>query len=320
MDSIHPTLSLVIPTYNRAGLIAATLESALAQVPPFFEIIVVDDGSSDHTSSILAPYADRVKLIHVENGGVQRARNLGVGAASGTFVALCDSDDLFAPGYVATMQNWLHLHPACNSVYCNFVTFDDDTVHADKFSTAPPGYFDGAVRTGAFWEEVPDLYERTLLFQPLFPSGSIIRRSLYLELNGYDSRFNGVGAEDYEYALRVVEAGGVALCTDAMIRIRRHGSNDSTDSVRQVRGEIQILEHALTHHRSAALYRESIIASIEARRLDVFNGAFARGKFDIAGQALDALITAPIDNKFRLKALITRLPSILRHPLWRLTQ
>jgi glycosyltransferase involved in cell wall biosynthesis len=320
LDTMHPTLSLVIPSYNRAGLIAETLDSALAQDPPFLEIIVVDDGSTDDTDAVLAPYADRVTLIKVPNGGVQHARNRGVEEARGDFIALCDSDDLLVPGYVRSMQTWLRDQPACNSVYCNFANFDERGVQADKFSTAPSGFFDGAVRTGAFWHDVPDLYRRILAYQPLFPSGSIVRRALYTALKGYDSQFNGVGAEDFEFALRVVEAGGTALCADALVRIRRHGANDSTDNVRQVRGEIQILEHALAHHRSAAAYRDAILASIETRRLDVFDGAFARGAFDIAGPMLAQLRHPPGDAKFRLKATITRLPPFLRQPLWRLTQ
>ena len=320
MDLNSPTISLVIPTYNRGHLIAETLDSALAQVPPFLEVIVVDDGSTDDTSAVLAQYVGRVQLLGGPNGGVQRARNRGVAAARGEYIAMCDSDDLLEPGYVATMQAWLRDHPECNSIYSNFATFDEAGVHADKFSHAPTGFFDGALRTGAFWHGMPDLYRRTLAFQPLFPSGNIIRRALYGELGGYDPRFNGVGAEDYEFCLRLLEAGETALCSDVLIRIRRHGANDSTDNVRQVDGTVQILEFALAHHRSAPLYRDAILDSIDERRLDVFNGTFARGDFAMAARMLGLLRHPPRDAKFKLKALITRLPQLLRQPLWRITQ
>jgi glycosyltransferase involved in cell wall biosynthesis len=315
-----PTISLVIPTYNRAGLIAETLDRALAQVPPFLEIIVVDDGSTDHTAGVLAPYLDRITLISTPNGGVQRARNLGVAAARGAFIALCDSDDLLEPHFVDVAQSWLRSHPECNSIYSNFVTFDAHGVHDDKFSNAPAGFFDGAQRQGEFWYAVPDLYARSLIYQLLFSSGNILRRSLYLDLGGYDSQFNGVGGEDYEFTLRAVEAGAVALCERVLVRIRRHGTNDSTDNVRQVRGEIQILEYALKHHRSGAQYRTAILNSIERRRLDVFHGAFARGAFDIAAQMMGLLRFPPSDAKFRMKAFIIRLPTSLRQGLWRLTR
>jgi glycosyltransferase involved in cell wall biosynthesis len=320
VDCRSPTISLIIPTYNRGHLIAETLDSALAQDPPFLEIIVVDDGSTDHTSSVLALYADRVQLLGGRNDGVQRARNRGVAAASSEFIAMCDSDDLLEAGYVGAMQDWLRVHPECNSIYSNFATFDENSVHADKLSSAPSDFFDGAQRTGAFWHGMPDLYRRILRFQPLFPSGNVIRRSLYIELGGYDSRFNGVGAEDFEFALRLVEAGETAVCATPLIRIRRHGANDSTDNVRQVHGTIEILEFALVHHRSATVYREAVLASMDERRIDVFNGAFTRGAFDMAKQMLDLLRHPPGDKKFRLKAMITRLPPLLRGPLWRVTQ
>lgn len=320
MDFTSPTISLVIPTFNRGHLIAETLDSALAQDPPFLEIIVVDDGSTDDTVAALSHYADRVQLLTGPNGGVQRARNRGVAAAVGTFIAFCDSDDLLEHGYVGKMQEWLRTHPECSTIYNNFRTFDEHGVHADKFSSAPTGFFDGALRSGAFWHGVPDLYQRILDFQLLFPSGNVVRRSLYTDIGGYDSRFNGVGAEDFEFALRLVEAGETALGIEPLVRIRRHGANDSTDNVRQVHGTIQILEFALLNHRSASIYRNAIQQSMEERRLDVFNGAFARGAFDMAVQMLALLRYPPTDKKFRLKALITQLPPVLRQPLWRLTQ
>lgn len=320
MDCTSPTISLVIPTYNRGHLIAETLDSALAQDPPFLEIIVVDDGSTDDTAAVLGAYRDRVQVLNGPNGGVQRARNRGVAEARGEFIAMCDSDDLLEAAYVGKMQDWLHAHPECNSIYSNFATFDEQGSHANKLASAPPGFFDGAERLGEFWYSIPELYLRILKFQPLFPSGNVVRRSLYTALDGYDSRFNGVGAEDFEFALRLVEAGATAVCATPMIHIRRHGANDSTDNVRQVHGTIQILEFALAHHRSAAQYREAILESIDVRRLDVFNGAFARGAFDMANQMLSLLRHPPLDKKFKLKALITRMPSLLRRPLWRLSQ
>lgn len=320
MNANIPTISLIVPTYNRGHLIAETLDNALAQSPSFLEVIVVDDGSTDNTQAVLAQYEGRVQVLNGPNGGVQRARNRGAAAARGTFIAFCDSDDLLEPGFVRTMQTWLVDHPECNSIYSNFSTFDETGVHADKFSHAPSGFFDGAQHSGPFWYAIPDLYRRTLDFQPLFPSGNVVRRSLYIDLGGYNPRFNGVGGEDYEFCLRLVEAGGTAVCMNSFVRIRRHGANDSTDNVRQVHGTIEILEYALSHHLSAATYRTDILNSIEERRLDVFNGAFARGAFEIAREMLALLRRPPNDAKFTLKSVITRLPQLLRKPLWRLTQ
>ncbi|WP_332875999.1 glycosyltransferase family 2 protein [Massilia sp. S19_KUP03_FR1] len=320
MDSTAPSITLVIPTFNRGNLIAATLDSAIAQAVSFLEIIVVDDGSRDDTAAVLALYAGRVQVITVANGGVQRARNIGVAAARGEFIVLCDSDDLLEPGYVAAMQAWLEAHPGCDSVYSNFVTFDEQGVHADKFAGAPVTFFAGARRDGAFWHAIPDLYRRTLAYQPLFPSGSLIRRSVYTAIGGYDPQFNGVGAEDYEFTLRLIDHTDIVLCTTPLVRVRKHAGNDSTDNIRQVRGCVQILEFALEKHPGAARHRAAILESIDVRRLDIFNGAFARGTFDIAADALARLRMRPANLKFQVKVMLMKLPAFLRRPLWKMTQ
>ncbi|MGH7942144.1 MAG: glycosyltransferase family 2 protein [Limisphaerales bacterium] len=92
-----PVVSVVIPAYNRAHCITATVESALAQTFKDLEIIAVDDGSSDGTSSVLAQFGSRIRLIQQDNRGVSSARNTGVRAARGKWIAFLDSDDHWHP-------------------------------------------------------------------------------------------------------------------------------------------------------------------------------------------------------------------------------
>jgi glycosyltransferase involved in cell wall biosynthesis len=313
-------LSLVVPAYNRANLIGATIDSAFAQRRPFHEIIVVDDGSTDDTAAVLARYDDRIRTISLANGGVQRARNTGVAMASGDYVVLCDSDDLLEPDFVDIAAAWLQCHPEIDAVYVNFHVFDEGGTRGDKFTLAPPGFFEGARRDGDFWTSVPDLYARILAYQPLFTTGLILRRSFYHRIGGYDMRFNRVGSEDLEFTLRVLAQGCVALCARPLARVRKHGANDSVDNIRQISGEIAILEFALQQHPAARAYCDLIVESIDRRRVDVFNAAFARGAFDVAIAMLEQLRHPPFDRRFRVKALITRLPRLLRQPLWRASQ
>jgi glycosyltransferase involved in cell wall biosynthesis len=311
---------LVIPAYNRGGLIGETLDTALSQRQPFHEIIVVDDGSTDDTAAVLARYGDRVRTISLANGGVQRARNAGVAMASGDYVALCDSDDLIEPDFVSTMGAWLAAHPAVDAAYANFLLFDEDGVKGDKLAGAPAGFFDGAQRDGDFWTGLPDLYARVLAYQPFFPTGSVLRRGFYERIGGYDPHFNRVGSEDLEFLLRAVSQGSIALCARPLARVRKHASNDSGDAMRQTKGEIEILEFALARHPAAQRYRDAVLHSMNMRRLDLFNAAFARGAFDLADAMLGTLRPQPRDRRFRIKALITRMPPLLRQPLWRASQ
>ena len=314
-------VSLIIPSYNRAALIGQTIDSALAQSRAFHEIIVVDDGSSDNTLDVLARYGDKIRVFPMPHAGVQAARNKGVAVASGTHIALCDSDDLLEPDFVETGANWLDTHPGYQALYANFVTFNSDGVSpSDKFSQAPPRWFEHATERDGYLCDIPDLYLRTIEFQPLFSSGVILQKSFYQQLGGYDAEFKGIGAEDWEFTLRVAALGKVALCARPLVRIRKHEGNDSSDNIKTVRGTADILEYALRNHPAAQQYRENILESIDSRRLGVFNEAFARGQFDTAEQMLCLLRNKPGAAKFRLKALITKLPHWLRQRAWGLTQ
>jgi len=92
-----PLVSVVIPTYNRAKFVTKAIESVLAQTYKDYEIIVVDDGSTDNTKEVLEPYMDKIRYIYRENAGVSAARNTGIRAAFGQWIAFLDSDDVWQP-------------------------------------------------------------------------------------------------------------------------------------------------------------------------------------------------------------------------------
>jgi len=91
------TVSVIIPTYNRAALVTKAIDSVLAQTYCDYEIIVVDDGSTDNTKEVLQPYMDRIHYIYQENAGVSAARNRGIMEAKGQWIAFLDSDDRWLP-------------------------------------------------------------------------------------------------------------------------------------------------------------------------------------------------------------------------------
>lgn len=96
--SVIPHVSVIIPTFNRAHCIARSVQSVLAQTFQDLEVIVVDDGSTDDTGEILAGFGDRIRVIRQENAGVGAARNTGMRAARGDWIAFQDSDDVWVPG------------------------------------------------------------------------------------------------------------------------------------------------------------------------------------------------------------------------------
>jgi len=100
-------VSIIIPTYNRAEYIGKAIESVLAQTYKDYEIIIVDDGSIDNTKQVLEPYMNRIRYICQGNGGVSAARNTGIKAAKGKWIAFLDSDDRWLPHKLACQMEFI---------------------------------------------------------------------------------------------------------------------------------------------------------------------------------------------------------------------
>lgn len=320
MDKFSPSLTLVIPAYNRGKLIAETIQSALNQTEAFDQIIVVDDGSTDDTMDVLRQFGNRLQIISSENQGVQNARNLGVASATSEYVTLCDSDDLLEENFVESIKGWLNKEKDCDVIYCNFRNFNDEQIYPDKFSQAPSDYFQGAISSGNFLAQIPDLYARTIDFQPLFPTAMTIRKSFYQELGGYNTTFNRVGSEDWEFTLRAISAGNVALMSIPLSRIRRHAGNDSASALHMILGEIKILEFAQKSHALAKRYDQQIRIGLENRRINAFNLSFGQGDLILARRFLAELGGVSFNLKLTLKKLVLALPEVVRLRAWKLLQ
>jgi glycosyltransferase involved in cell wall biosynthesis len=118
-------VSAVIPTYDRAGLIQETIDSVLRQTTPVHEIIVVDDGSTDATCQLVRAYGDRVVLLTQSHRGAAAARNRGIARATGDWIALLDSDDVWAPIKLEKQFQYLDRHPQCGFVHAGYYEFGD---------------------------------------------------------------------------------------------------------------------------------------------------------------------------------------------------
>jgi glycosyltransferase involved in cell wall biosynthesis len=112
--------SVVMPTYNRAGLVARAVDSVLAQTCRDFEVIVVDDGSTDDTEVVVRPYRDRIRYLRQSNRGSASARNLGILECRGRYVAFLDSDDLWHPEKLARTEEAIEAHPDAGLFYSDY--------------------------------------------------------------------------------------------------------------------------------------------------------------------------------------------------------
>ncbi len=189
-----PRVSVVIPTYNRPHLLPRAVEAALGQTAAAdCEILVVDDGGEVDLHPLLAPHAGRVRLIRRENGGLAAARNTGIAAARGEFIALLDDDDAWLPGKIKRQLAAMDRHRA--AVLCTTRT---DNVAPDGMRTArrlPPIAFDQPV------DCLPALLEWN--FVP--PSSVLIRRSVLARTGGFAVHLRQ--AEDYDLWTRLAAQG-----------------------------------------------------------------------------------------------------------------
>src|SRR2546426_4397762 len=104
-----PLVSVIIPTYNRGGIICETIESVLQQTYENVEVVVIDDGSSDDTQDKLKQYADRLRVAYQQNSGPAAARNRGIEISRGGIVAFQDSDDILIPRFRAAEIGRAHV-------------------------------------------------------------------------------------------------------------------------------------------------------------------------------------------------------------------
>jgi glycosyltransferase involved in cell wall biosynthesis len=202
-----PLVSIVVPTYNRRALLAEAIDSIRDQSCPSWELLVVDDGSTDGTAESL-PADSRIHLVAAPHGGnVARLRNLGLAGASGTYVAFLDSDDLWVPAHLERLAARLERSPACGWCYGNHELFNDrdQPVH----------------RVGAAWQPRSGRFVRDLLTTEAgIPLPTIlVRRPLARQLR-FDPRLPF--GDDYDFMVRLAHAADACVVDAIVARIREH--------------------------------------------------------------------------------------------------
>lgn len=214
-------VSVIIPAYNAALYIVDALESVFAQTHSDFEVIAIDDGSTDETWQILKRYADRICCLRQVNGGPARARNAALRLASGTFVAFLDADDLWVPEKLSMQAGFLEEHHDVELVFSDMEEFSEDEV-------VRPSFF--ATRQNAEILRRPgriaDAFER-LLGEYLIPTSTVlVRRRVLDKVGTFDETFEAM-AEDKDLWLRIARVGGIGCLPLLLTRKRVHASNVS---------------------------------------------------------------------------------------------
>ncbi len=206
LQSISPLFSVIIPVYNRASFIKEAIESVLKQTYKNFELIVVDDGSTDETPQIIANYP--VKLIRQSNRGVSAARNAGIRMARGEIIALLDSDDIWE-------KNKLQIHHEFfkeNSTYKIHQT-DEVWIRNGQFLNKKQKHL----------KKEGDIFYDSLHLCLISPSAVAIKKELFEEVGYFNEDFEV--CEDYELWLRITKKYLVGFSSKKAV-IKRGGHDD----------------------------------------------------------------------------------------------
>jgi len=219
--SKEPLVSVVVPSYNAQNTIRETLRSILRQTYSHMEVIVVDDGSTDKTGEIVRSMArmdDRLRLLHQKNAGVAAARNRGIEAAKGKFIAPIDADDIwFSRNLEKQVDRMLRIDDPVDVVYSWSLEIDQNGRLSGGFHSAR---FEGMV----FFA----------LLQAFFmghASATLIRGKCFEKLGGYDSSLrnrNAEGCEDWDLYLRLAERYRFGVVPEFLIGYRQVPGNMGT--------------------------------------------------------------------------------------------
>ena len=233
------TVSVVIPTYNYGQFIATAIRSVLEQTRPPAEIIVVDDGSTDDTASVVGTFGDRVKYVRQENSGVCAARNRGVAESRGELIAFLDADDVLEPTNLEKLVDQFGSNERIGFVHCGMREFDDASGITIRTE------INGATE---------NLAENLLLWEyPVVtgPCSVVVTRVAFDAVNGFDTQLK-VG-EDWDFYYRVARKYKVGFVPEPLVNYRSHSRAAHRNVAEMERGMRRFYEKAFSTQDESVL-------------------------------------------------------------------
>ncbi len=218
-----PTFSVIIPVYNRSSFLEATLESVWRQTFTDYEVIIVDDGSTDDTPRYLSALGDRVTVIKQANAGAGIARNNGAAKAHGTYLAFLDSDDLWFPWTLETVVELIAKHDRPSLISASLVPFKNKTE------------LDSIAHTQTRAESFGDYLSASDRDCFVGAGMMFVRRDKFLEVGGFCAQ--QINLEDHDLILRLGTAAGfVRILEPPTLGYRNHDNGWTTQSRRSFEG------------------------------------------------------------------------------------
>jgi glycosyltransferase involved in cell wall biosynthesis len=217
-------VSVIIPYYNQARFLGEAIESVLKQSYPHFEVVVVDDGSTDNTTEVASRYA-RVRCIRQENRGLAGARNEGIRRSVGTYLVFLDADHGLLPGALEAGLRELESHPECAFVsgHCRFIGVDGSTLPTPDPTPVDQDHYTALLHSCYVLTPAVVMYRRT-----------------HLEyVRGFDTSVSP--SADYDLYLRLSRHYPVHLHREVVAEYPRHGTNATRNPARMLEAESTVL-------------------------------------------------------------------------------
>ncbi|MEA3280359.1 MAG: glycosyltransferase [Thermodesulfobacteriota bacterium] len=261
----NPLVSVIIPTYNRGWIIKEAVDSVLSQYFVDFELIVVDDGSTDNTRDILDAYKNDIKVLRHNNKGVSAARNRGIALASGRFVAFLDSDDLWLPDKLSMQVDFFNSNK--DALICQTEEIwirNNVRVNPKKRHKKLSGM----------------IFEPSLCLCMVSPSAVMIKRELFEAVGLFDESLPA--CEDYDLWLRISSRYPVYLIDTPLI-IKRGGHDDQLSQAPGLdKYRIQAIKKIIESNMLSKKQYRAAVKTLKEKCYIYANGCLKRGRKDEA--------------------------------------
>jgi len=291
----RPPVSVVIATYNRARFLPETLDSILQQRFRDFELIVVDDGSTDETQQVLKSYGDQIRSFRQQNRGPSAARNLGICQARGSWVAIQDSDDLCTPDHLEVLFGFADKHPDCGMVFANGAYLGGP--QHDRQTIIPGKKSRQLAHRGV---RLADLFEKSIVRL----QAALISKGCMEAIGVLDEHLRI--CMDLDLAFRLFMRYPVSYLDKVVFLYRRHEGNIGGNQEQRLLENIQVIEKLVREFPQARelLGMRRISQRIAYRYYRLAKGRWQsgdrRGARDALGQAISL---CPLSLKYRFYEL-----------------
>ncbi len=257
-----PAVSVIIPTYNRYPLLCQAIASVLNQSDPDFELIIVDDGSTDETAGVSETFHGVLHYHYQEHHGVSAARNRGIRHARGEWVCFLDSDDLWHPRKLEIQRSVMEKNPAMQISYTEEIWYRRGIrVNPGKKHVKHSGW----------------IFEHCLPLCIISPSSVMIRKSLFRQIPPFDETYPV--CEDYDLWLRISQRHPVHLIREPLITKRNgHPGQLSASGWGFDRYRVKSIARLLQSGRLTEPQRAAALSVLREKCTILSNGFYKRGK------------------------------------------